>query len=50
MTWPFMVAPFVLAAALASFGLLGTRIVLFHLFIVAIVTWALRRGLSESAR
>lgn len=30
--------------------LLGTRIVLFHLFIVAVITWALRRGLTESAR
>ncbi|WP_221028742.1 MFS transporter [Actomonas aquatica] len=41
---------FVMAAALSGLGLLGTRIVLFHLFVVALVTWALRRGLSESAR
>lgn len=39
-----------LAFALAPLGLLGIRIVFFHLFIVAIVTWALRRGLAESAR
>jgi inositol transporter-like SP family MFS transporter len=44
------VVVFILAAALASYGLLGTRIVLFHLFIVAIVTWALRQGLTESVR
>lgn len=45
---PVMV--FVLAAALSSYGLLGTRIVLLHLFVVAVVTWALRQGLTESAR
>ncbi len=39
-----------MALALAPFGLLGIRIVFLHLFVVAIVTWALRRGLSESAR
>lgn len=39
-----------LALALAPLGLLGIRIVFLHLFVVAIVTWALRRGLSESAR
>lgn len=39
-----------LALALAKFGLLGIRIVFLHLFVVAIVTWALRRGLAESAR
>jgi MFS transporter, SP family, inositol transporter len=39
-----------LALALAPFGLLGVRIVFFHLFLVAFVTWALRRGLAESAR
>jgi MFS transporter, SP family, inositol transporter len=40
----------VLALALSPFGLLGTRIVFLHLFVVAIVTWALRRGMVESAR
>ena len=39
-----------LAWALAPMGLLGVRIVFLHLFLVALVTWALRRGLSESAR
>lgn len=39
-----------LAAALASLGLLGIRIIFFHLFLVAIITWALRRGLTESTR
>jgi inositol transporter-like SP family MFS transporter len=46
---------FVLAAIFSAIlspenQLLGTRVVLFHLFVVAIVTWALRRGLAESAR
>jgi inositol transporter-like SP family MFS transporter len=39
-----------LALALAPLGLLGIRIVLLHLLVVAIVTWALRQGLAESAR
>ncbi|MGH7992529.1 MAG: MFS transporter [Limisphaerales bacterium] len=39
-----------LALVLAPFGLLGIRIVFLHLFVVAIVTWALRQGLAESAR
>lgn len=39
-----------LALALADLGLLGIRIVFLHLFVVAMVTWALRRGLAESAR
>lgn len=39
-----------LALALSGFGLLGIRIVFLHLFVIAIVTWALRRGLAESAR
>jgi len=39
-----------LAVALAPLGLLGIRIVFLHLFVVAMVTWALRRGLAESAR
>jgi inositol transporter-like SP family MFS transporter len=44
------VVVFIMAAALSHLGLLGTRIVLLHLFVVAVVTWALRRGLAESAR
>lgn len=39
-----------LALALSGLGLLGIRIVFLHLFAVAVVTWALRRGLAESAR
>ncbi|CAM3537490.1 MFS transporter [Kibdelosporangium persicum] len=39
-----------LALALSSLDLLGVRIVFLHLFVAALVTWALRRGLSESAR
>jgi inositol transporter-like SP family MFS transporter len=39
-----------MALALAPLGLLGIRLVFLHLFVVAIVTWALRRGLAESAR
>ncbi len=39
-----------LAWALAPMGLLGVRIIFLHLFAVALVTWALRRGLAESAR
>lgn len=39
-----------LALLLAPLGLLGIRIVFLHLCVVALVTWALRRGLAESAR
>jgi MFS transporter, SP family, inositol transporter len=39
-----------LALALARLELLGIRIVFLHLFVVAIVTWVMRRGLAESAR
>ena len=39
-----------LALALTGLGLLGIRIVFFHLFLVAAVTWGLRQGLAESAR
>jgi inositol transporter-like SP family MFS transporter len=49
------VVVFVMAALFGTFlspehQLLGTRIVLLHLFVVAVVTWALRQGLTESAR
>ena len=40
----------ILALVLSPLGLLGTRIVFIHLAIVALVTWALRRGMVESAR
>ncbi|HHY86551.1 MAG TPA: MFS transporter [Verrucomicrobia bacterium] len=39
-----------LAMALSPLKLWGNRILFVHLFVVAIVTWALRRGLAESAR
>jgi len=39
-----------LAMALARLNLLGIRIVFLHLFVIAVVTWALRQGLAESAR
>jgi MFS transporter, SP family, inositol transporter len=39
-----------LAVLLAPLGLLGIRIIFLHLFAVAVITWAMRRGLAESAR
>jgi inositol transporter-like SP family MFS transporter len=36
-----------LSLVLTPLDLLGTRIVFLHLFVVALVTWAMRRGLSE---
>ncbi len=39
-----------MAMALAPLGLMGNRILFLHLFVVALITWALRRGLAESAR
>src|SRR5699024_5035761 len=39
---------FALATALVPLGLLGTRIVFAHLFVIAFITWWVRRGLSES--
>ena len=44
------IVAFVMAFALSSYGVLGNRIVFAQLFVVAIVTWALRRGMVESAR
>lgn len=42
------VVGFALAAALGSLGLLGSRLIFAHLFIVAAVVWWLRQGLHES--
>lgn len=43
------VVGFLLAVVLtAPLGLLGARLVFFHLFLVAAVVWWIRRGLSES--
>lgn len=39
-----------MALVLTPLGLLGTRIVFLQLFLAALVTWALRRGIAESAR
>lgn len=39
-----------LGTVLSSLGLLGIRIIFFHLFLVAVITWAMRRGLTESVR
>ncbi len=39
-----------LAVLVAPLGLLGIRIIFLHLFVAALITWALRRGLAESAR
>jgi MFS transporter, SP family, inositol transporter len=39
-----------LALVLSPLGLWGNRIVFLQLFVVAMVTWALRRGLTESER
>ncbi len=39
---------FALATALVPLGLLGSRIIFAHLFVIAFVTWWVRRGLGES--
>lgn len=39
---------FALAIAAVPFGLLGSRLIFVHLFVVAAITWWVRRGLSES--
>jgi inositol transporter-like SP family MFS transporter len=39
---------FALAAALAPLGLLGSRLIFAHLFVVAAVVWWVRQGLEES--
>lgn len=41
---------YLLAALLAPLGLLGSRIIFAHLFVIAFITWWIRRGLSESKR
>jgi inositol transporter-like SP family MFS transporter len=40
---------FLLAVLLGPLGLLGSRIIFLHLFVVAFVVWYIRQGLSESA-
>lgn len=39
---------FLLAAFLSPLGLLGSRIVFAHLFVIAFITWWVRQGLDES--
>jgi MFS transporter, SP family, inositol transporter len=39
---------FALAAAMAPLGLLGSRLIFLHLFVVAAVVWWIRQGLEES--
>lgn len=39
---------FAVATALVPLGLLGSRIVFGHLFVIAFITWWVRRGLAES--
>lgn len=39
---------FALATALVPLGLLGSRIIFAHLFVIAFITWWVRRGLAES--
>lgn len=43
------VVVYLLAFAFSSYGVLGNRLVFASLFVVAIVTWALRRGMVESS-
>jgi MFS transporter, SP family, inositol transporter len=40
---------FGLATALVPLGLMGSRIIFAHLFVIAFLTWWVRRGLSESS-
>ncbi|MFM9281038.1 MFS transporter [Paenibacillus jiagnxiensis] len=49
LAWSFgPVIALLLSVLLAPLGLLGSRIVFAHLFVVAFITWYLRRGLAES--
>ncbi|WP_202410786.1 MFS transporter [Brevibacterium rongguiense] len=41
---------FLLAIVVGPLGLLGSRIVFAHLFVIAFITWWVRRGLEESER
>jgi inositol transporter-like SP family MFS transporter len=42
------VVVFALATAVVPLGLLGSRLVFAHLFVIAFITWWVRRGLAES--
>jgi inositol transporter-like SP family MFS transporter len=39
---------FILATAMVPMGLMGSRIIFAHLFVIAFITWWVRRGLAES--
>jgi inositol transporter-like SP family MFS transporter len=43
------IAPLVLGIALLDLGMLATRIIFAHLLVVALITWALRQRMTESA-
>ena len=50
LAWSFgPLVGFALAAGLAPLGLLGSRLIFLHLFVVAAVVWWVRQGLPESA-
>ncbi|PCC30663.1 MFS transporter [Glutamicibacter sp. BW80] len=51
LAWSFGPAVgFALAIMVAPLGVNGSRLIFFHLFIVAAITWWVRRGLPESTR
>lgn len=41
---------FLLAVLVLPLGIVGSRLIFFHLFVIAAVTWWVRRGLPESKR
>jgi len=43
------IAPLILGIALLDLGMLATRIIFAHLLVVALITWALRQGMTESS-
>ena len=43
------IAPLLLGIALLDLGMLATRIIFAHLLVVALITWALRQGMTESS-
>ena len=43
------IAPLLLGIALLDLDMLATRIIFAHLLVVALITWAMRQGMTESA-
>ena len=43
------IAPLLLGLALLDLGMLATRIIFAHLLVVALITWAMRQGMTESS-